>query len=247
MIMSPFYSRSQFSVFFLLLVLFFSCIPQKHNTGLLGEKAMVVSAHPLAAEVGKEILLKGGNAVDAAIAVHMTLAVVYPQAGNIGGGGFMVIREKDGSTHSLDYREKAPLNALKDMYLDDQGNPQPEKSQNGHLASGVPGSVDGMVKAYDKFGSLPWDQLINPAIILAEEGFQLTAKEAVFFSEASIKLKKYSSVDPIHFTAKVFKEGDVLVQKELAQTLKLIRDNGRDGFYAGEVADYLVAEMKRGG
>jgi len=247
MIMSPFYSRSQFSVFFLLLVLVFSCVPQKHNTGLLGEKAMVVSAHPLAAEVGKEILLKGGNAVDAAIAVHMTLAVVYPQAGNIGGGGFMVIREKDGSTHSLDYREKAPLNALKDMYLDDQGNPQPEKSQNGHLASGVPGSVDGMVKAYEKFGSLPWDQLINPAIILAEEGFQLTAKEAAFFSEASINLKKYSSVDPVHFTAKAFKEGDVLVQKELAQTLKLIRDNGRDGFYAGEVADYLVMEMKRGG
>jgi len=245
--MSPFYSRSQFSVFFLLLVLVFSCVPQKHNTGLLGEKAMVVSAHPLAAEVGKEILLKGGNAVDAAIAVHMTLAVVYPQAGNIGGGGFMVIREKDGSTHSLDYREKAPLNALKDMYLDDQGNPQPEKSQNGHLASGVPGSVDGMVKAYEKFGSLPWDQLINPAIILAEEGFQLTAKEAAFFSEASINLKKYSSVDPVHFTAKAFKEGDVLVQKELAQTLKLIRDNGRDGFYAGEVADYLVMEMKRGG
>ncbi|EPR71658.1 gamma-glutamyltransferase [Cyclobacterium qasimii] len=247
MIKFPFYNRTQFFGFSLLLSLVFSCTPQKTQTGLVGEKAMVVSAHPLASEVGKEILLQGGNAVDAAIAVHMALAVVYPQAGNLGGGGFMVIREKNGAVHSLDYREKAPLGASRDMYLDEEGNPQPEISQNGHLASGVPGSVDGMVKAHEKFGTLPWSKLINPAILLAEEGYKLTNVEANFLSETSIKLKKYSSIDPIHFTAKEFKKGDVLVQKELAQTLKLIRDNGREGFYSGEVADYLVAEMKRGG
>lgn len=233
-------------ILILLLAIGFSCKPQKHQTGLIGNKAMVVSAHPLASEVGKTILLKGGNAVDAAIAVHMALAVVYPQAGNIGGGGFMVIRENDGTVHSLDYREKAPIHASRDMYLDAQGNALPEKSQNGHLASGVPGSVDGMVRAYEKFGSLPWTQLINPAIQLAEKGFELTAKEADFFSDFAIKLKNYSSVEPTHFTGKTFKKGDLLIQKDLAQTLTLIRDKGRDGFYAGEVADLIVEEMKRG-
>ncbi|GAB3022011.1 gamma-glutamyltransferase [Cyclobacterium sediminis] len=208
---------------------------------------MVVSAHPLASEVGKTILLKGGNAVDAAIAVHMALAVVYPQAGNIGGGGFMVIRENDGTVHSLDYREKAPINADKDMYLDAEGNALPEKSQNGHLASGVPGAVDGMVRAYEKFGSLPWEQLINPAIKLAEKGFELSEIEADFFTAYASKLKKYSTIDPTHFTATSFKKGDLLIQKDLARTLTYIRDKGRDGFYTGEVADLLVEEMKRGG
>ncbi|MDO6436184.1 gamma-glutamyltransferase [Cyclobacterium sp. 1_MG-2023] len=239
--------RNQIIIFSLLLAIGFSCKPQKHQTGLLGNKAMVVSAHPLASEVGKTILLKGGNAVDAAIAVHMALAVVYPQAGNIGGGGFMVIRENDGTVHSLDYREKAPINADKDMYLDAEGNALPEKSQNGHLASGVPGAVDGMVRAYEKFGSLPWEQLINPAIKLAENGFELTEKEADFFSAYASKLKKHSTVDPTHFTSKSFKKGDFLIQKDLARTLTYIRDKGRDGFYSGKVADLLVEEMTRGG
>lgn len=239
--------RNQIIIFSLLLAIGFSCKPQKLQTGLLGNKAMVVSAHPLASEVGKTILLKGGNAVDAAIAVHMALAVVYPQAGNIGGGGFMVIRENDGTVHSLDYREKAPINADKDMYLDAEGNALPEKSQNGHLASGVPGAVDGMVRAYEKFGSLPWEQLINPAIKLAENGFELTEKEADFFSAYASKLKKHSTVDPTHFTSKSFKKGDFLIQKDLARTLTYIRDKGRDGFYAGKVADLLVEEMTRGG
>lgn len=247
MIKLSFFTRPSFSLFSLLLVIFFSCKPQKHQTGLVGNKAMVVSAHPLASEVGKNILLKGGNAVDASIAVHMALAVVYPQAGNIGGGGFMVIRENDETVHTLDYREKAPLNAHRDMYLDAQGNALPEKSQNGHLASGVPGAVDGMVRAFEKFGSLPWEQLIDPAIKLAEDGFELTEKEADFFSAYASKLKKYSTVDPIHFTGKTFRKGDFLIQKDLARTLTFIRDKGRDGFYAGEVADLLVKEMKRGG
>jgi gamma-glutamyltranspeptidase/glutathione hydrolase len=247
MIKSSFSYRSQFFIFSISILLTISCLPQKHKLGLLGEKAMVVSAHPLASEVGKDILLQGGNAVDAAIAVHMALAVVYPQAGNLGGGGFMVIREKDGEVHSLDYREKAPLAASRDMYLDAEGNPQPEISQNGHLAAGVPGSVDGMVKAHEKFGSLPWSALINPAIVLAEDGFNLTEVEANFLSSYSGNLKKYSTIDPLHYTGKAFKAGDKLVQKELANTLKLIRNHGREGFYAGEVADHLVAEMRRGG
>lgn len=240
-------SRNQTFIFFLLLIFGFSCKTQKYQTGLLGDRAMVVSAHPLASEVGRTILLKGGNAVDAAIAVHMALAVVYPQAGNIGGGGFMVIRENDGTIHSLDYREKAPINADRDMYLDAEGNALPEKSQNGHLASGVPGAVDGMVKAYEKFGSLPWAELINPAIKLAQNGYELTEKEADFFSNYANKLKKHSTVNPSHFTEKQFIEGDLFIQKDLARTLTYIRDKGRDGFYAGEVAELLIEEMKRGG
>jgi gamma-glutamyltranspeptidase/glutathione hydrolase len=230
-----------------ILVINFSCSSLKYPPGFLAEKAMVVSAHPLASEVGKNILLEGGNAIDAAIAVHMALAVVYPQAGNLGGGGFMVIREKNGEVHALDYRETAPLKASEDMYLDTQGNALPDKSQRGHLASGVPGSVDGMVRAHDKFGSLPWNQILGPAIKLAQEGFKLTAGEAEYFNRAAISLKDFSTVDPVHYTGKAFKDGDLLIQKDLAMTLQLIRDKGRDGFYTGEVADYIVAEMQRGG
>ncbi|MDN3689979.1 gamma-glutamyltransferase [Cyclobacterium jeungdonense] len=224
-----------------------SCQPKEKAVGLLSSNAMVVSAHPLASEVGKDILQQGGNAIDAAIAVHMALAVVYPQAGNIGGGGFMVIREDNGAYHSLDYREKAPLAAGRDMYLDENGDALPEKSQNGHLASGVPGTVDGMVKAHEKLGSMEWSRLINPAIKLAEEGFELTENEAAYFTRASENLKKYSSVDPVHFTGKEWKAGNLFVQAQLATTLKLIRDQGRAGFYSGSVADFIVAEMERGG
>jgi gamma-glutamyltranspeptidase/glutathione hydrolase len=230
-----------------ILVLVFSCQPKETTTGLLAPNAMVVSAHPLASEVGNEILKQGGNAVDAAVAVHMALAVVYPQAGNIGGGGFMVVREADGSYHSLDYREKAPMAAGRDMYLDENGDALPEKSQNGHLASGVPGSVDGMAKAHEKLGSMEWARLIDPAIKLAADGFELTESEASYYTRASENLKKYSTVDPVHFTGKVWKEGDVFVQPQLANTLTLIRDLGRAGFYEGVVADFIVAEMERGG
>ncbi len=234
-------------LFAIILGLGVSCQPKEKAEGLLSSNAMVVSAHSLASDVGKEILQQGGNAIDAAIAVHMALAVVYPQAGNIGGGGFMVIREQDGAYHSLDYREKAPLAAGRDMYLDEDGEALPDKSRSGHLASGVPGTVDGMVKAHEKLGSMDWSQLVNPAIKLAEEGFELTEDEASYFTRASENLKKYSTVDPVHFTGKAWKAGDLFVQSQLATTLKLIRDQGREGFYAGSVADYIVAEMERGG
>lgn len=231
----------------IILGLTLSCQPKEKAIGLLSSNAMVVSAHPLASEIGKEIIQQGGNAVDAAIAVHMALAVVYPQAGNIGGGGFMVIRDSSGVYHSLDYREKAPLAAGRDMYLDENGNALPEKSRNGHLASGVPGTVDGMVKAHEKLGSMDWSQLVNPAIKLAEDGFLLTENEAAYFTRASENLKKYSTVDPIHFTGMEWKAGDLFVQSDLATTLKHIRDRGRAGFYSGTVAAYIVAEMERGG
>ncbi|NHE57504.1 gamma-glutamyltransferase [Cyclobacterium plantarum] len=245
--MKNYFCKENRCVVLFLLVLGYSCQPKEKAIGLLAENAIVVSAHPLASKVGKDIIQEGGNAVDAAIAVQMALAVVYPQAGNIGGGGFMVIRESEGQYHSLDYREKAPLAASRDMYIDENGDALPEKSQNGHLASGVPGSVDGMVKAHEKLGSMEWAKLINPAIRLAEEGFALSENEAAYFTRASENLKKYSSVDPIQFTGKAWKAGDVFKQVQLANTLKLIRDKGRAGFYSGEVADYIIAEMERGG
>jgi len=245
--MKNYFCKEHLTALLFLLTVGFSCQPEEKATGLLAENAMVVSAHPLASKVGNDILQQGGNAIDAAVAVQMALAVVYPQAGNIGGGGFMVIREADGQYHSLDYREKAPLAASRDMYLDDKGDALPEKSQNGHLASGVPGSVDGMVKVHEKLGSMDWSKLIDPAIKLAEEGFELSEDEAAYFTRASENLRKYSSVDPVQFTGKAWKVGDIFIQTELSNTLKLIRDKGRAGFYSGEVADYIVAEMERGG
>jgi len=216
-------------------------------TGLITDKAMVVSAHPLASEVGKSILEKGGNAVDAAIAVHFALAVVYPEAGNIGGGGFFVIRQHEGSYHSLDFRERGPLRAHPDMYLDENGEVIDRLSLKGHLASGVPGAVDGMVKAYEKFGSLPWADLVQPAVDLAGNGFVLTEDEANKFNRAKENFQQYSTVDPVQFTGKDWVKDDLLTQPQLAETLTRIRDLGREGFYAGPVADYIVAEMERGG
>ncbi len=225
----------------------FSCkTTDEPITGLITEHAMVVSAHPLASEVGKQILQNGGNAVDAAIAVHMALAVVYPEAGNIGGGGFFVIRQNDGSNYSLDFRERGPLLAHRDMYLDEDGEVIDRKSIKGHLAAGVPGAVDGMVKAYERFGSLSWEMLIQPAVELAEKGFVLTQGEADKFNRTADNFREYSTVNPLHFTGKDWKENDTLVQTQLANTLKLIRDQGRDGFYKGQTATYIVEEMQRG-
>lgn len=232
-----------------LLVLILSCSTGKEEAviGLVTDKAMVVSAHPLASEVGSAILKKGGNAVDAAIAVHFALAVVYPEAGNIGGGGFFVVRDKDANYHSLDFRERGPLNSHQDMYLDENGEVIDRKSIKGHLASGVPGAVDGMVKAYDKLGSLPWENLVQPAIDLAANGFVLSFDEAAKFNRAVENFQTYSSIDPLQFTGKSWEEGDTLVQSQLAETLTLIRDKKREGFYSGPTAAFIVAEMERGG
>lgn len=222
-------------------------LQSEREIGVMADSAMVVSAHPLASEVGVGIMKKGGNAVDAAIAVQFALAVVFPEAGNIGGGGFFVIRDKDANYHTLDFREKAPMNASRDMYLDESGEAMEMRSQRGALAAGVPGAVDGMVKAYEKFGTLTWEELVEPAIKLAEEGFQLTESEAQKFNNTASTFKEYSSIDPEQFTGKEWKEGDILIQKELANTLTRIKNYKRDGFYSGPVAKAIIEEMKRGG
>lgn len=215
--------------------------------GLITEQAMVVSAHPLASEVGKQIMQQGGNAADAAVAVQFALAVVFPTAGNIGGGGFAVWRSAEGEALSLDFREKAPLRGGRDMYLDADGEVIQGLSTSGHLAAGVPGSVDGMVKLHSKLGSLPWEDLVQPAIDLAEKGFTLTAREARGLNGVKESLATYSSVNPLFITENDWVEGDTIYWKDLATTLKHIRDKGRSGFYEGEVADLIVAEMERGG
>lgn len=205
--------------------------------------AAVVCAHPEAAKVGVEVMKRGGNAVDAAIAVQFALAVVYPNAGNIGGGGFLVYRSKDGATDALDYREKAPEKASKDMYLDGKGNPIIEKSLFGALASGVPGTVAGMVKAHNKYGKLSWKKDIQPAIDLAERGFPVTEQQATELNRNKEGFLKYNS-KPVAFVKDIpWFAGDILKQPELAATLKLIRDKGIAGFYEGPVAAAIVASM----
>ncbi len=211
------------------------------------ENGAVVSAHPDATKVGVEILKKGGNAVDAAVAVQFALAVVYPNAGNIGGGGFMVYRSAKGQIGTLDFREKAPSKAYRDMYLDEQGNPITDKSLYGHLAAGVPGSVAGMVEAHKKYGKLKWAELVQPAVELAEKGFKLTQQQAGELNRRKTKFQQFNPLGTALVKAEgQWSAGDLLVQTELANTMKLIRDKGRAGFYEGEVADYIVAEMKRG-
>ncbi len=205
----------------------------------------VVSAHPLASRVGTAILKKGGNAFDAAIATQLALAVVYPGAGNIGGGGFMVAHLKDGKNIALDYREKAPILASRDMYLDSAGNAQLHLSQDGHLAAGVPGAIAGIF-AEMKYASLPFKKLIQPAIDLAENGFAITAAQAKALNEYRDEFLQRNG-SPTAFTKDdPWKAGDMLIQKELSATLKRIRDKGQKGFYEGETAKLIVAEMQRG-
>lgn len=208
-------------------------------------RGAVVSAHPLASKAGVAILQKGGNAVDAAIATQLALAVVYPAAGNIGGGGFMVAHLADGRNIALDFREKAPAAATRDMYLDASGNARTDLSQNGHLAAGVPGTIAGIF-AELKYARLSVSTLIQPAIDLAEKGFVITAAEARSLNAAQSSFKKYNTVRPIFVKEEGWKTGDTLIQKDLARTLRLIRDKGMAGFYEGETARLILAEMQRG-
>ena len=218
----------------------------KNNSGEY-RNGMVVTAHPIASEVGIEILKKGGNAIDAAVAVQFALAVVYPNAGNIGGGGFMVYRNANGEVNALDFREKAASAASRDMYLDSAGNPIVNKSLYGQLAVGVPGSVDGMVEAHQKYGKLTWKQVLAPAIALAENGFKLTKRQA---GELNALHRKFMEFNP-QGTAfvnleKTWQQDDLLIQTELANTLKQIQEKGRAGFYEGVVAEAIVTEMQKG-
>jgi gamma-glutamyltranspeptidase / glutathione hydrolase len=244
-------------ILFSLIVLLFSCKVQHapvsvdHYQYSINKKAFahqgaVVCAHPLASKVGVEILKQGGNAIDAAIATQLALAVVYPGAGNIGGGGFMVARLSSGQKLALDYREKAPSSASRDMYLDQTGNVIAGKSVNGHLSSGVPGTVAGLSEAA-KYGKLSFKKLIQPAIDLAEKGFAITEREANSLNSIQDALKQYNTTPTAFQKPQRWKTGDTLIQKDLANTLKRIRDKGVKGFYEGATANLILDEMKRGG
>lgn len=206
---------------------------------------MVVSASDLATKVGIEILKKGGNAIDAAVAVGFALSVTFPAAGNLGGGGFLVYHRNDGFATTIDFREKAPLSAHRDMYLDSLGNPRTDLSQSGATSVGVPGSVDGLIYAHQKYGKLKFNQVIEPAIKLAEKGFKLSYDLASSINSNFENFIKYESSKKI-FTknGEKFQEGDLFVQKDLAKTLRLIKRHGRKGFYEGEVAELIVKKVQ---
>jgi gamma-glutamyltranspeptidase/glutathione hydrolase len=216
------------------------------NNGQEYRNGMVVCAYPDAAKAGLEVLKKGGNAVDAAIAVQFALAVTHPTAGNIGGGGFMVYRSGKGETNTLDYREKAPAAASANMYLDAAGNVIPDKSLHTHQASGVPGSVDGMVEAHRKYGKLKWAELVQPAINLAKNGFLVTEKLAGNLNLMQDNFRKLNPGKTYYLKEGGWKAGDRMILTDLATTLELIRDKGRAGFYDGEVAEQIVSEMQTG-
>ena len=232
----------------LLASILFACQTEKKETitGLVADSAMVVSAHPLASSVGKNIMLQGGNAIDAAVATQFALAVVYPVAGNLGGGGFMVVRMSDGKSETLDYREVAPAAAHPDMYLGETKEVIAGLSQRGHLATGVPGTVAGLAESHKKYGSLPWAALVQPAIDLALNGFTLTEKEAENLNSVQEDLHKYNTVAPENLLNDEWKEGDSIRYTDLGHTLERIRDHGAAGFYEGKTADDIVEEMKRG-
>jgi gamma-glutamyltranspeptidase/glutathione hydrolase len=212
-----------------------------------GARGMVAAGNVLASEVGVAVMRRGGNAVDAAVAVGFAMAVVDPEAGNIGGGGFMLVRLASGETALLDYRERAPGAATRDMFVGPDGRAT-DASQVGHLAPGVPGSVAGLVEAHRRFGSLPLASLVEPAIRLARDGFVLDSIRAARLGADSAKLARFPASAAIFLPGgRVPRRGERLVQPDLARTLEAIRDRGADGFYRGWVADSIVAEMQRGG
>lgn len=240
-----------FSKITLLLILISSLslrVNAESKDPIRAKNGMVVSASTIASEVGVQILKKGGNAVDAAVAVGFALAVTYPSAGNIGGGGFMLIHLNDGTNTTIDYREKAPLSAKEKMYLDSAGNFIPELSQFGVTSSGVPGSVAGLIYALQKYGTLSLEEVIQPAIELAENGFPLEYRLAKSLEYENEYFNRYHSTKKV-FTKDglPFNEGDILFQKDLANTLKKIRDFGADGFYSGEVAQLIVNQINKDG
>ncbi len=230
----------RFTGFLLGTILFIGCsnIPDPIPTGLVTDNAMVVSARAEASKIGSDILQKGGNAFDAMIATELALAVAYPYAGNIGGGGFMVYRKANGETGALDYREKAPMAAHADMYLDTLGNVIPGKSTLGATAVGVPGTVAGVIAVHEKFGSLPLKEIMAPVIDLAKNGVVVTKQQAQ-------RLERYRDIfmevnSDSTFFATVYKVGDSIKYPALAKTLQKISEQGKDGFYKGEIAEKLA-------
>ena len=214
---------------------------------VVAKHALVVSAHPAASQVGRDIMQQGGNAYDAAVAVQFALAVVLPVAGNIGGGGFIVYRSKNGTDGTLDFRETAPAAASRDMYLDASGNVAPGRSTAGALAVGTPGTVAGMEALHKKLGKLPWAKLVAPAVHLANHGVALTEKEAAGLNRTQADFTKYNpGSPPVFVRATAWQKGDTLKQPDLGAVLQRIQDQGRAGFYQGKTAELLLAEMKKG-
>ncbi|MBF4507320.1 gamma-glutamyltransferase [Flavobacterium sp. JLP] len=214
-------------------------------TGLVASKAMVVSARAEASKIGVEIMKKGGNAFDAMVATELALAVAYPFAGNLGGGGFMVYRKANGEVGSLDYREKAPLAATKDMFLDKDGNVIKGKSTETALAIGVPGTIAGIFAVHKKLGSLPMSEILKPVIALAERGVIVTIKQQKQLENYHDAIVKVNG--PTTLMAGKFKENDTIKYPALAQTLKRILKNGKDEFYKGESAKILVDYLQKKG
>ena len=226
------------NIFFIILFIF-SCENYTENHFKNG---MVVSARKEASMAGIEILKQGGNAFDAMIATDLALAVVYPSAGNLGGGGFMVYRLNNDSIGSLDYREKAPLKASKDMFLDTDGNEIKNLSTVGSLSIGIPGTVAGLFATYEKFGSVPLESIFKPAIKLAEKGFRVTKKQAESLNRYRKQILSLN--DQIKEFENEFKEGDLFINKPLAQTLKLLQKKGKDEFYKGSIGEQIVEYLK---
>ena len=233
----PACSPSRLALLGWLPILLALCAPALGAPTVVLERGVVAAPESIAAEAGTRILRQGGNAVDAAVAVQFALAVTFPNAGNLGGGGFMLVHTEDGA-FAVDYRETAPAAASRDMYLDSTGAVVPGMSLDTHQAAGVPGSVAGMWLAHSNFGRLPWKRLLEPAIRLAARGFRLDARTAARFARET----RNNFRDYFHGAA-----GDRLVQKELAATLRRIAERGRDGFYQGETARLIAEEMRRGG
>ena len=207
--------------------------------------AAVVGPHPLATRVAREVLADGGNAVDAAVAMQFAMAVVYPRAGNLGGGGFLVYRDRTGKVDALDFRERAPAAAHRDLYLDSLGNVIPGLSTRGHRAVGVPGTVAGSAAMHERYGSLPWERLVQPAIELATDGYRLSAAEAERLRNYRADFAEFNAATPFSDTTQI--EGTLVRQPDLAATLTRIATGGKAAFYGGETADLIVAEMESGG
>jgi len=225
--------------FFMFLAIFFSCniiLSQSNNCA-------IVTGHPEATKIGADILKKGGNAIDASIATQLALSVCFPRAGNLGGGGFMVYRDREGNKYTLDFREKAPIESTETMYLNDDQEIIDSLSTYGALAIAVPGTVDGLFEAYEKFGTLSLEEIFNPAIELAENGFSINEKQAELFNYYKEDFKKYNPKNNYFIKSNNWKKGDTLIQKDLANTLKIIRDGGRDSFYHGELATKIIDEL----
>jgi gamma-glutamyltranspeptidase / glutathione hydrolase len=217
------------------------------KSGVTGKNGMVSSASKYASQVGIDILKNGGNAVDAAVAMGFALAVTYPQAGNIGGGGFMIIKTKDTIT-SIDYREKAPAGSTRNMFLDASGNFLPDKSQVGHLSAGVPGSVAGLLYALEKYGTMKRDVVLAPAIKLARDGFEMEDRFAESLNSNYNNFRKFLSTKKVFTKGGLnYSAGELFTQQDLANTLTLIDVHGRDGFYSGITADLIVKEMQSAG